>query len=79
MIHHCKAVSRGNKQAFVVGDMPFGSYEESPSLAVHNAIRLVKGTYVYHAVALLFVCCLFNSLLDWVLLLISIEDDDENE
>lgn len=43
MIHHCKAVSRGIKRSFLVGDMPFGSYEASPSIAVQNAIRLMKG------------------------------------
>lgn len=43
MIHHCKAVSRGSKRSFIVGDMPFGSYEVSPQDAVKNAIRLMKG------------------------------------
>ena len=43
MIHHCKAVARGSKRAFIVGDMPFGSYEVSPEDAVKNAIRLMKG------------------------------------
>jgi len=42
MIHHCKAVSRGIKRAFLVGDMPFGSYEVSDTEAVKNAIRLMK-------------------------------------
>jgi 3-methyl-2-oxobutanoate hydroxymethyltransferase len=42
MIHHCKAVSRGVDRAVVIGDMPFGSYEVSPTLAVENAGRLVK-------------------------------------
>jgi len=42
MIHHCKAVNKGNKRCFVVGDMPFGSYEIGPTCAVQNAIRLVK-------------------------------------
>jgi 3-methyl-2-oxobutanoate hydroxymethyltransferase len=42
MIHHCRAVSRGVRRAMVIGDMPFGSYEVSPTAAVENAIRLVK-------------------------------------
>lgn len=42
MIHHCSAVGRGVVRAMLVGDMPFGSYEITPALAVENAIRLVK-------------------------------------
>lgn len=42
MIHHCQAVSRGVRQALVVGDLPFGSYEGSTAQGLTNAIRLVK-------------------------------------
>ncbi len=42
MIHHTKAVTRGAKNAFVVGDMPFMSYQTSVYDAVVNAGRLVK-------------------------------------
>jgi 3-methyl-2-oxobutanoate hydroxymethyltransferase len=42
MIHHCKAVRRGAPDRFIVGDMPFGSYESSPQHALANAFRLVK-------------------------------------
>lgn len=42
MIHHCKAVRRGAPSRFIVGDMPFGSYEFNADIAVHNALRLVK-------------------------------------
>ena len=42
MIHHTKAVMRGNSTALVVGDMPFMSYQASVSEAVHNAGRLMK-------------------------------------
>ena len=41
MVHHCRAVARGSKRAFRVGDMPFGSYQASAADAVRNAVRLV--------------------------------------
>ncbi len=44
MIMHGRAVMRGSKQALVVVDMPFGSYEESPSVAFRNAARVLKET-----------------------------------
>lgn len=42
MIHHTAAVARGAKNAFVIGDMPFMSYQASVYDAVTNAGRLVK-------------------------------------
>jgi 3-methyl-2-oxobutanoate hydroxymethyltransferase len=42
MIHHTKAVSRGNGSAVVVADMPFMSYQVSIEEAVRNAGRFVK-------------------------------------
>lgn len=42
MIHHTAAVARGAKDAFVIGDMPFMSYEVSVEQAVTNAGRLMK-------------------------------------
>ena len=36
------AVTRGAKSAFVVADMPFGSYQSDIPTAVSNAVRLVK-------------------------------------
>lgn len=42
MIHHTAAVSRAAKNAFVVADMPFMSYQTSVYDAVANAGRLVK-------------------------------------
>ncbi|KAH8704926.1 3-methyl-2-oxobutanoate hydroxymethyltransferase PanB [Talaromyces proteolyticus] len=46
MILHCRSVSRAAKSAFVVGDLPMGSYEVSPQQAVQSAIRLVKEGFV---------------------------------
>ena len=42
MLHHCKAVRRGAPSRFIVGDMPFGSYEADSKEALHNALRLIK-------------------------------------
>ena len=42
MIHHTRAVARGAKDAFVVADMPFMSYQTSVYDAVYNAGRLMK-------------------------------------
>ncbi|MDD6207177.1 MAG: 3-methyl-2-oxobutanoate hydroxymethyltransferase, partial [Clostridiales bacterium] len=42
MIHHTKAVTRGAKDALVVADMPFMSYQTSVYDAVVNAGRLIK-------------------------------------
>ena len=42
MIHHCKAVRRGVQYAFIVGDMPFMSYNISREEAIRNAGRFIK-------------------------------------
>ena len=42
MIHHTRAVTRGAKDALVVGDMPFMSYQVSVEEAMYNAGRLMK-------------------------------------
>jgi 3-methyl-2-oxobutanoate hydroxymethyltransferase len=44
MINHGKAVMRGVKKAFVVVDMPFGTYEDNPKTAVENAQRVMRET-----------------------------------
>jgi 3-methyl-2-oxobutanoate hydroxymethyltransferase len=44
MINHGKAVMRGVNHAFVVVDMPYGSYETSADLAVKNAQRVMDET-----------------------------------
>ncbi|MFA4905644.1 MAG: 3-methyl-2-oxobutanoate hydroxymethyltransferase [Candidatus Margulisiibacteriota bacterium] len=42
MVVHTQAVSRAVKRALVVADMPFGSYQSDPRLAVSNAVDLIK-------------------------------------
>lgn len=44
MVMHGRAVVRGAKRALVIVDMPFGSYEESPSVAFRNAAHVMKET-----------------------------------
>jgi 3-methyl-2-oxobutanoate hydroxymethyltransferase len=44
MLHHTKAVRRGVKQALVICDLPFLSYQESPQQALHSAGRVLKET-----------------------------------
>ena len=44
MLHHTRAVCRGTKNAMVVGDMPFMSYQASVYDAVVNAGRFIKET-----------------------------------
>ena len=45
MIHHGKAVCRGAKNALVIVDMPFMSYQVSVEKAVENTGRLMKETH----------------------------------
>src|ERR1700747_2743308 len=44
MILQGRAVMRGSRQALVVVDMPFGSYEASKEQAFHSAARILKET-----------------------------------
>ncbi|WCN80121.1 3-methyl-2-oxobutanoate hydroxymethyltransferase [Micromonospora sp. LH3U1] len=37
-----RAVVRATRQALVVGDLPFGSYEEGPAQALRTAVRFMK-------------------------------------
>ena len=41
-IYHTEAVRRGAPNTFIIGDMPFGSYQASVPEAVHNAVRFHK-------------------------------------
>jgi 3-methyl-2-oxobutanoate hydroxymethyltransferase len=42
IIYHAKMVVRGTRQALVIVDMPFMSYQVSPRQAVRNAGRMLK-------------------------------------
>lgn len=42
MLHHIKPVVLGAPTPLIVGDMPFGSYNESKEQAIHNANRMMK-------------------------------------
>jgi len=42
MLHHTKAVSAGCKNALLVGDMPFMSFQVSITETIHNAGRFIK-------------------------------------
>jgi 3-methyl-2-oxobutanoate hydroxymethyltransferase len=44
MIYHTEMVARAARRALVVGDMPFGSYEESTAQALRSASRFLKET-----------------------------------
>jgi len=44
MINHGRAVMRGARQACVIVDMPFASYQESPAQAFRNAARIMRET-----------------------------------
>ncbi len=42
MIRSCEAVSRGADDAFLIGDMPYMSYQPSNQVAIENAGRFIK-------------------------------------
>ena len=41
-IAHCQGVRRGAPNTYLIGDMPFGSYQAGCEEAVRNAVRFVK-------------------------------------
>ncbi|HEX4153949.1 MAG TPA: 3-methyl-2-oxobutanoate hydroxymethyltransferase [Steroidobacteraceae bacterium] len=40
--YHTACVARGNRTAWMIADLPFGSYQESTELAVRHAVRLMQ-------------------------------------
>jgi 3-methyl-2-oxobutanoate hydroxymethyltransferase len=42
MVYHTQCVSRGNKTAWVVGDLPFGSYQQSIAQAIDSSVKLMQ-------------------------------------
>ncbi len=42
MVYHTRCVARGNRSAWVVGDLPFGSYQESPEQALRSSVALMQ-------------------------------------
>jgi len=42
MVYHTQCVARKTNRALVLGDMPFGSYQQSPQQAFGNAARLMS-------------------------------------
>ncbi len=42
MLHHTRAVARGARNALIIGDMPFGSYQASLDEAIRNAAAFLK-------------------------------------
>ncbi|GAC1305298.1 MAG: 3-methyl-2-oxobutanoate hydroxymethyltransferase [Steroidobacteraceae bacterium] len=42
MAYHTRCVAAGNRTAWIIADMPFGSYQESPQQAVRNATLLMQ-------------------------------------
>ncbi len=42
MVYHTACVARGNRSAWIIADMPFGSYQESEEQALRNATRLMQ-------------------------------------
>ncbi len=40
--YHVRAVARGTQRAWLIADMPFGSYQGTPQSAFDNAVRLMQ-------------------------------------
>jgi 3-methyl-2-oxobutanoate hydroxymethyltransferase len=40
--YHVRAVARGTKRAWLIADMPFGSYQGAPQSAFDSAVRLMR-------------------------------------
>ncbi|HEX7888244.1 MAG TPA: 3-methyl-2-oxobutanoate hydroxymethyltransferase [Ramlibacter sp.] len=42
MVYHTRCVAAGNRSAWLIGDLPFGSYQESRELALRSATALMQ-------------------------------------
>jgi 3-methyl-2-oxobutanoate hydroxymethyltransferase len=42
MAYHVACVARGNRSAWIIGDLPFGSYQAGAEQALHSAVRLMQ-------------------------------------
>ena len=42
MAYHTRCVARGNRNAWVIGDLPFGSYQQSLQQALQSAVTLMQ-------------------------------------
>jgi len=42
MVYPTQCVARGNRTAWVIGDLPFGSYQESKEQALRSATALMQ-------------------------------------
>jgi 3-methyl-2-oxobutanoate hydroxymethyltransferase len=42
MVYHTECVARGNHSAWIIGDLPFGSYQESQAHALRSATALMQ-------------------------------------
>lgn len=41
MEYHVRCVARGSAETFIMADLPFGSYQQSPQQAMQSAVRLM--------------------------------------
>jgi 3-methyl-2-oxobutanoate hydroxymethyltransferase len=41
MVYHTQCVARGSRRAFIIGDMPFGSFQVSPEDTLRNAAEIM--------------------------------------
>jgi 3-methyl-2-oxobutanoate hydroxymethyltransferase len=42
MVYHTSCVARGNRSAWIIADLPFGSYQETAELTLRHAVRLMQ-------------------------------------
>ena len=42
MVYHTRCVAQGNRTAWVVGDLPFGSYQEGKEQALRSSVALMQ-------------------------------------